>query len=140
MLKELLPVGIDNLLGETAGIKMAGYRFVTMSCTALDADHFDILYHFDRELELKHLRLTTGGDTAVPSISPIYFAAFLVENEIQDLFGIRFKGLAIDYERTLYLDGTTRITPFCKYTFSASPSEMVQSPPESNGRHTREDT
>ena len=139
MLKELLPVGIDNLLGEIAGIKVAGYRFVTMSCTALDADHFDILYHFDRGLELKHLRLTAGGAAAVPSISPIYFAAFLVENEIQDLFGIRFKGLAIDYERTLYLDGTTRTTPFCKYTVSASASETVQSPPESGGMRTRED-
>ena len=29
MLKELLSVGIDNLLGETAALKMAGYRFVT---------------------------------------------------------------------------------------------------------------
>jgi ech hydrogenase subunit D len=140
MLKELLPVGIDNLLGETAGIKVAGYRFVTMSCTALDADHFDILYHFDRGLELKHLRLTATGDIAIPSISPIYFAAFLVENEIQDLFGIRFKGLAIDYERTLYLEETTRITPFCKYTVIASPSETVQSPPESGGMRSREDT
>jgi ech hydrogenase subunit D len=139
MLKELLPVGIDNLLGETAGTKVAGYRFVTMSCTALDADHFDILYHFDRGLELKHLRLAATGNLSIPSISSIYFAAFLVENEIQDLFGLRFKGLAIDYERTLYLDGTTRSTPFCKYTVSESSGETVQSPPESGGMRTRED-
>jgi len=139
MLKELLPVGIDNLLGETAGIKVAGYRFVTMSCTALDEGRFDILYHFDRGLELKHLRLTATGDLAIPSISSIYFAAFLVENEIQDLFGLRFKGLAVDYERTLYLDGATRITPFCKYTVSGSSGETVQPPPESGGMPTRED-
>jgi ech hydrogenase subunit D len=139
MLKELLPVGIDNLLGEIVGIKVAGYRFVTMSCTALDADHFDILYHFDRGLELKHLRLAATGNLSIPSISSIYFAAFLVENEIQDLFGLRFKGLAIDYERTLYLDGTTRSTPFCKYTVSESSGETVQSPPESGGMRTWED-
>ena len=140
MLKELLPVGIDNLLGETAGIKVAGHRFVTMSCTALDEDHFDILYHFDQGLELKHLRLTVSRDTAVPSISPLYFAAFLVENEIQDLFGIRFKGLAIDYKRTLYLDEMTRSTMFCKYTILASPGEAVQPPTVSGGLGKREDT
>jgi ech hydrogenase subunit D len=64
---------------------------------------------------LKHLRLTVPKDAPVPSISPVYFAAFLVENEIQDLFGIRFQGLAIDYDRTLYLEAEVKKTPFCKY-------------------------
>jgi len=116
MLEDLLPIGIDNLLRETAALKIAGYRLVTLTCTALDENHCDILYHFDRGLALKHLRLEIASETVVPSISPLYFAAFLVENEIQDLFGIRFSGLAIDYERTLYGDEKTRITPFCKYT------------------------
>ena len=139
MLKDLLPVGIENLLGEIAAVKVAGYRFVTMTCTALDQDSFDILYHFDRGLELKHLRLTLAASTAVPSISPIYFAAFLVENEIQDLFGIRFKGLTIDYERTLYGEEPSRITPFCKYTVVVSQGETEQAPPASGGMRTRED-
>ena len=59
--------------------------------------------------------------------------------DIQDLFGLRFKGLAIDYERTLYRDEAPRITPFCKYTVSASSGETVQPPPESGGMRTRED-
>jgi ech hydrogenase subunit D len=139
MLKELLPVGIDTLLGETAAVKMAGYRFVTLTCTALDENHFDILYHFDRALELKHLRLTLAAGTAVPSISPIYFAAFLVENEIQDLFGIRFTGLAIDYGRTLYGEEKTRVTPFCKYTVVTPHGPRDPSGPESAGMRTQED-
>jgi ech hydrogenase subunit D len=139
MLKELLPVGMDNLLGETAAVKMAGYRFVTLTCTALDENHFDILYHFDRGLELKHLRLTLDAGTAVPSISPIYFAAFLVENEIQDLFGIRFTGLAIDYDRTLYGEEKTRVTPFCKYTVVTPHGPRDPSGPESAGMRTQED-
>jgi ech hydrogenase subunit D len=139
MLKELLPVGMDNLLGETAAVKMAGYRFVTLTCTALDENHFDILYHFDRALELKHLRLTLAAGTAVPSISPIYFAAFLVENEIQDLFGIRFTGLAIDYGRTLYGEEKTRVTPFCKYTVVTPHGPRDPSGPESAGMRTQED-
>lgn len=138
MLKDLLPIGIENLLGETAAAKAAGYRFVTLTCTVLDENHFDILYHFDRELGLKQLRLTVAAGTTIPSISPLYFAAFLVENEIQDLFGIRFSGLAIDYKRTLYADETTRITPFCKYTVVTPHGAAKQSAPESGGMRTRE--
>ncbi|MBW1677624.1 MAG: NADH-quinone oxidoreductase subunit C [Deltaproteobacteria bacterium] len=113
---EMISVSIDTVVGETAKIKVEGYRFVTMSCAELDQTMIDILYHFDKDLELKHLRLTVLRDTPVPSVSPVYFAAFLVENEIQDLFAVRFKGLAIDYERTLYLDEEVKVTPFCKYT------------------------
>jgi len=139
MLKDLLPIGIDNLLGETAAVKMAGYRFVTLTCTAVDEDHFDLLYHFDRKLELKHLRLEITVETIVPSISPIYLAAFLVENEIQDLFGIRFSGLAIDYERTLYGEDKTRVTPFCRYTVATSRPAEVPAEAESGAVFTREE-
>ena len=115
MLKETIPVRPQDVVGEAAKIKVEGYRFVTMSCTSLDENRLDILYHFDKVLVLKHLRLTIAEGTPVPSISPVYPAAFLVENEIQDLFGIRFHGLALDYNRTLYLEPEVKIAPFCKY-------------------------
>lgn len=113
---EVISIGIDNVIGETGRMKAEGYRLVTLSCAELDEAMVDILYHFDRDLELRHLRLTIPRDTLVPSISSVYFAAFLVENEIQDLFGVRFKGLAVDYDRTLYLDEEIRTAPLCRYT------------------------
>ena len=115
MIGQVIAISPENVVGETAKMKVEGYRFVTLSCVELDETTVDILYHFDRELQLKHLRLTVPKDFPVPSISPVYFAAFLVENEIQDLFGIRFQGLAIDYDRTLYLEAEVKKTPFCKY-------------------------
>ena len=139
MIEDLLPIGIDNLLRETAALKIAGYRLVTLTCTALDENHCDILYHFDRGLALKHLRLMVAAETPVPSISPLYFAAFLVENEIQDLFGIRFSGLAIDYERTLYGEDKTRVTPFCKYTVATARPAEVLAKSESGACFTREE-
>ena len=139
MLYEVLPIEIDRLLGEAAGLKTAGYRFVTITCTALDANQFDLLYHFDRNLELRHLRLTLDAGRDVPSISPIYFAAFLAENEIQDLFGIRFTGLAVDYQRTLYGEESTRITPFCKYTVVAPPRANEQPESEPGTMRTQEE-
>ncbi|MBC8178195.1 MAG: NADH-quinone oxidoreductase subunit C [Deltaproteobacteria bacterium] len=99
-------------------MKKKGYRLVTLSCVELDADTLDILYHFDKDLDLMHLRLTAPKNKAVPSISSVYFASFLVENEIQDQFGIRFEGLVLDYDRTLYLEEEVRDAPCCRIAVS----------------------
>ena len=112
MREEIIPVQPAALVGEVAKLKVQGYRFVTLSCTELDASSIDILYHFDKDLELTHLRLTTAKADPVPSISPVYFAALLVENEIQDFFGLKFEGLAVDFQGTLYLEEEALKTPY----------------------------
>ena len=116
MLHDVACVSPEALVGEVAKIKVQGYRFVTLSCMERDGENFDIFYHFDKNLMLKHFKLSIAKGVPVPSITPVYYAAFLVENEIQDLFGIAFEGLALDYERTLYLDEEVRATPFCRFT------------------------
>jgi ech hydrogenase subunit D len=133
MQEEVIFVSSDILVGEVAKIKVEGFRFVTMSCVELDGNTVNILYHFDKDLTLKHLRLTASKDSAVPSISSVYFAAFLVENEIQDFFGIRFKGLVLDYERTLYLDEEVKIKPFCRYTLEKSDQKEPVTPKNATG-------
>jgi ech hydrogenase subunit D len=116
MLHDVACASLETLVGEVAKIKVLGYRLVTLSCVERDEDTFDIFYHFDKNLTLKHFKLNVSKGVPVPSITPVYFAAFLVENEMQDLFGIAFEGLALDYERTLYLDEEVRATPFCRFT------------------------
>ena len=54
---------------------------------------------------------------------PLDHLDHLVENEIQDLFGVRFKGLAIDYERTLFLDEEVEDAPFCRKMASKNREE-----------------
>ncbi len=117
-MKEVISTTKGTVVSKTVDMKKDGYRFVTMSCVELDADTVDILYHFDRDLHLKHLRLTIQKKEAVPSVSLVYFAAFLVENEIQDQFGIRFDGLVLDYERTLYLEKEAPDAPYCRISVS----------------------
>ena len=133
MQANVLSVSRDTLVGEVAKTKVEGFRFVTVSCIELDGNTFNLLYHFDRDLALKHLRLTVSRDSNVPSISPVYFAAFLVENEIQDLFGIRFEGLTINYDGTLYLDEEVAVTPFCMYTVQNSAQTERTSQPGAAG-------
>jgi ech hydrogenase subunit D len=115
MREPVIAVSADTILGEAAKSKAEGYRLVTLTCVELDETSVDLLYHFDRDFELRHLRLTVAKDALLPSISPVYFAAFLVENEIQDLFGLRFQGLVVDYGRTLYFDEEVREAPFCRF-------------------------
>ena len=86
MLGEVISVGLDEVIEKVAKKKVDGYRFVTMSCVELDETTIDILYHLDKGLKLINFRLTVPRNAAVSSISPVYFAAFLVENEMQDLF------------------------------------------------------
>ena len=133
MQTDVISVRTDTLVGEVAKTKVEGFRFVTISCIELDGDTFDLLYHFDKELVLKHLGLNCSRDSIVPSISAVYLAAFLVENEIQDLFGIRFNGLAINFERTLYLEEEVTVTPFCKYSVETSDKTKCFTQPNAAG-------
>ncbi len=93
--------------------RQEGYRFVTMTCTDLGDSH-DILYHFDRNYSLRHFRLRLPRGECLASISSIFFAAILVENEIKDLFGIEFSGLAIDYKGRFILSDGAPLAPLNK--------------------------
>ena len=96
MALETKNIAKNQLLSEVQGLKNKGYRFVTMSCVDL-GDSLDLIYHFDLELQMVHLRITLlKGDTA-PSISGIFFAALLIENETKDHFGANFDGLVLDF-------------------------------------------
>jgi ech hydrogenase subunit D len=116
MLENVVSVSPENLAGEIAKTKYEGYRFVTMTCVELDADTVELIYHFDRDFTLRNIRLTALKNMEIPSISHIFMAAFLVENEIQDMFHLKFNGLIIDFNQTLYFDDETQTAPLCRYT------------------------
>ena len=113
---EMMNLVKGQLSSEVLALKNKGYRFVTMTCVDL-GDSFDLLYHFDLDLKLTHLRLNVAkADRVVPSISGIYFAALIIENETQDHFGITFEGLALDFGGHFYLEEEVKKFPFCKFT------------------------
>lgn len=111
MISNETPITLENLAAGVRQLKQAGYRFVTLSTVELDDGSTDILYHFDKDMELSHFRLNVPKDTIIPSISGVYFSAFLAENEVKDLAGLEFEGLVVDYNRTLYLDPSVETIP-----------------------------
>ncbi|MBG3879070.1 NADH-quinone oxidoreductase subunit C [Desulfovibrio oxamicus] len=111
------PIAADAVVAQARSMFDQGYRLVTMSVVDLGDGNVDIFYHYDLDNEMTHFRLTHPKDQPVPSISPVYFAALLVENESRDHFNLKFDGLVLDFNRTLYLDDeitSTISAPFCK--------------------------
>ncbi len=104
-------VSRDNLPARVATLKEQGYRFVAITCVGVKEGRVELLYHFDRDLQLTHLRLT-AADRPLPSITPVFAAAYLAENEIQDQFGLTFVGLDPDYGGSLYLEKAAGPAPF----------------------------
>ena len=105
----------NQIVDEVQALKNKGYRFVTMTCVDL-GESLDLLYHFDLELRMVHLRITVPKGDTVPSISGIYFAALIIENETKDHFGVHFEGMAHDFGGNLYLEEEVKKFPFCKLT------------------------
>lgn len=105
----------QTLVAEVEAKKADGWRLITATCNELSETECELIYHFDKDLEMTHLRMTVSKEGQVPSISGVFFAALLIENEVQDQFGLCFEGLVVNFGNHLYLDEEVQRTPFCKF-------------------------
>jgi Ni,Fe-hydrogenase III component G len=99
-----------EVLKNVQDLKNDGYRYATMICLKKDDGH-ELIYIFDKDYKLKNLRYFVKPGEKPKSVSGIYLCALLIENEYQDLFGLTFDGLAIDYKGHLYLTPNSPKTP-----------------------------
>lgn len=103
MLDNIIVVDKANIIEEAKKAKKEGYRLAAVTCEN-EGDTYEMLYHFDLNHEMKNVKvMLQDGDKQMDSISPVYSSAFLIENEFQDLYGMVFKGLTIDYKGRLYM-------------------------------------
>ncbi|WP_045210905.1 NADH-quinone oxidoreductase subunit C [Desulfonatronovibrio magnus] len=110
-LKNYETISLSDLLSHVQEFKKNGYRF--MAITALDYGHeLELIYSFDHNLETRGVRLRELRDAPLQSISSIYFAAFLAENEIQDFYNVQFKDLIIDYQGHMFVQEEVRTLPY----------------------------
>jgi ech hydrogenase subunit D len=108
--QKMIEISIPELESSVKTMKETGYRLVQIGATTI-ADGFEVNYSFDKEYHFVNFRVKLAQDqAALPSVSAIYWNAFLYENEIQDLFGIRISGMAVDYHGQFYK--TTVKVPF----------------------------
>jgi ech hydrogenase subunit D len=107
--QEIIPIEKDALLGAVSDLFAQGYRMVQIGCTTLE-NAYELNYSFDKDYLFKNLRITAKPEDEIQSISVIYPNAFLYENEIHDLFGIKIKNMSVDYKGAFYR--TTIKVPF----------------------------
>jgi ech hydrogenase subunit D len=106
-------ISIDEVITQSRVLKDEGFRFITMSSTDL-GDSICVLYHMDKDLQVRNLKVTVPKGKKIASIASVYYCAFLVENEIKEHFGVDFDGLPLDFQGMLYNDEEVQRTPFCK--------------------------
>ena len=96
---EFVEVPLAELLGRVQTLKHEGARFVPMCAETTEAG-IDLIYTFYDETCDNALNLCVygiDGDSEVPSIQGLYFAAFSYENETHDLFGVHFINMQLDF-------------------------------------------
>jgi ech hydrogenase subunit D len=108
-------IDTGKLIGRVEQFRNEGYRLVQINCTKV-GDLYEINYSFDKDYAFRNIRITVTADTEVPSISGMYWGAFIYENEMHDLFGIQVRGMNIDFKGHLF---TTSV----KYPFSTAPAK-----------------
>ena len=85
-----------QLLETVQDMKAEGFRLGQACCTKV-SEGFEIIYSFDKDHVLANLKLVVPEEEEIMSISGIYWLAFIYENEMQDLFGVKFKHMALNY-------------------------------------------
>ena len=69
---------------------------------------YELSYIFGKDYEWVTLRLVVDENEEVPTITNIYEPAFLYENEMAELFGVKIRMISVDYHDKLYrIDDTT---------------------------------
>jgi ech hydrogenase subunit D len=96
LIQEIVEVELSELLDRVQDLKAAGYRLGQL-CAAKAGDKFHLLYSFDKDCVLTNLKLAVPDEEEIPSITGIYWPAFIYVIERQDLFGFRFMLLALNF-------------------------------------------
>ena len=110
VIQESILLQPEELLNKVFEMKSSGNRLVQICCTMMKDGRFEVSYSFDKDMEFTNLRLQIAQDVEVMSISGIFFPAFLYENEIKELFGVKVMNMAVDFNNGLYKKA--KATPF----------------------------
>ena len=93
---------VQDLLAVVQDTKFSGYRLGQI-CATLAGESIEVLYSFEKDNILKNYKFIVDARAPeLQSITAIYHYAFIYENEMHDLFGIKFKNLALDYGGNFY--------------------------------------
>lgn len=92
----------QEILEEAKKRQSAGWRYVQILAVN-NEDSVDLVYSYMLNGKLDNLVVEqVPRDAVIPSISNEFMEAFVCENEIHDLFGVKFDGIVIDFMGDFY--------------------------------------
>lgn len=100
-------IPLDKLIDTCKERKNEGYRLAQL-CPKLERDDsITLIYTFVKESEIINYKVSgiKKGVTEVPSVTELFIAAFVFENEAHDLFGVNIVGNLIDFQGKFYSFG-----------------------------------
>lgn len=118
MQQQIILVEPINLLNKVALMKKDGCRLVQILCTRVE-EGYELTYSFDKDYFLYNLRVIAPEHSSVMSITSQYWYAFVWENEIHDLFGLRVEFIAPEVDYGGHFFHLAEETPWNVYEASA---------------------
>ena len=104
---EIVPVATGDFLMKVMEMKNNQYRLMQAHAVSIE-NGYELSYTFGKDYEWVTLRLVVDENEEVPTITNIYEPAFLYENEMAELFGVKIRMISVDYHDKLYrIDDTT---------------------------------
>lgn len=97
-------IPLEKLIDTCKERKDEGYRLAQL-CPKLERDDsITLIYTFIKESEMINYKVSgiKKGVTEVPSVTELFIAAFVFENEAHDLFGVNVVGNLIDFQGKFY--------------------------------------
>ncbi|MGO8695628.1 MAG: NADH-quinone oxidoreductase subunit C [Rectinemataceae bacterium] len=94
-------IEVCDLVPTVDALRIAGWRLVQVLAVSA-VDHTELNYSFGLGMQYRILRLRVASGMKVPSITGVFVAAYLYENEIRDLFGVEIERIAVDWLGKVY--------------------------------------
>lgn len=102
--QDFRPLSLDKLVSTCEEWKANGYRLAQL-CPKLERDDsITLIYTFVKGSDMVNFKVSgiVKGVTEVSSVTQLFIAAFVFENEAHDLFGVNIVGNRIDFKGKFY--------------------------------------
>ena len=102
--QDFRPLALDQLLDTCKEYKEKGYRLDQVLPKLERDDTITMIYTFVMGEEIVNFKI--GGiiknETVVPSVTELFIAAFVFENEAHELYGVNIEGNVLDFKGNFY--------------------------------------
>ncbi len=95
--QQIIEIKSSDLLQRVSRFKRDNARLVQILCTRVE-EGYELTYTFDKDYFMYHLRFLVPVYRSIMSITSQYWYAFVWENEIHDLFGLKIDFIEHDVD------------------------------------------